>query len=64
MKAIRKICHGSVLEKRRGKRVSRKESERDSGARLADGLFFVNNVLLENSHTSLICVLSVAAFLV
>lgn len=72
MKTIKQILNRSVLE-RREQRGSRREGKRESRLETRSlgpdwpkpiFFFFVNNVLLENSHTVIIYILSMAAIMV
>ena len=71
MKTIKQILNCSVLE-RREQRGSRTEGKRESRLETRSlgpdwpkpFFFFVNNVLLENSHTVIIYILSMAAIMV
>ena len=75
MKAIKQILNHSVLERReqRGSRTEGKRESRLETRSLGPGwptayfffcLFFVKNVLGENSHTVIIYILSTAAIMV
>ena len=73
MKTIKQILNRSVLE-RREQRGSRRDGKRESRLETRSlgpdwpkpifFFFFVNNVLLENSHTVIIYILSMAAIMV